>query len=245
MHRVVRSMAMIVVLLAASAAPAADVVVAGVSTGIDRATGLQLPNNAPDPDWTVAPGADGGSYVGQTLIARSDPLPRVYMPDAASTHSRWVVINSGAGLEGFSVPGAGYNFRTTVDLGGFDASTAVLRPAHFAVDDLLASVNINGIAAFTSPSNFQQGLDRFYDSLPPVLGAGDFHAGLNTITFDLVNIPGSPQALRFEGTVTVAQVPEPTGAWLLLTGAWGFLASRRRPRRADRMSKARSAVSES
>lgn len=225
MNRLSWSLAAVVVGLSWSAAWAGEVVVANVSTGIDRRTGLQLPNNAPDPDWVVGPGADGGAYVGQTLVARSDPLPQVYMVDAASSSSRWVVINSGQGLEGFTVPGAGYNFQTTVDLTGFDPSTAVLRPAHFAVDDALAGIQINGIAAFTSPQNFPQGLDRFYDSLPAELGAGDFHIGVNTITFDLINIPSSPQALRFEGAVTA--VPEP-GGWLLFFPAAAILSRLRR-----------------
>jgi len=198
-------------------------IVKNISTGIDPTTGLQLANNASDPDWVVATGGDGAGYVGQATIARSTPLPAVYQLDSASTASRWIAINSGIGLEGFTVPGTHYNFQTTVDLTGFDPSTANIPSGRFAVDDGIIDIRINGTAV-SIPGGSAQGLDKFYN-LPANLGSGLFIAGVNTITFELLNNPSSPQALRLEGSVVAT--PEP--ASLLLIPALGlFLARTRR-----------------
>ena len=198
-------------------------VVKNISTGIDPSTGLQLANNAADPDWVVAAGGDGGGYVGQATIARSSPLPAVYQSDSASTASRWIAINSGFGLEGFSVPGTHYNFQTTVDLTGYDPATASIPSGRFAVDDGIIDVRINGTAV-SIPGGSAQGLDKFYN-LPANLGAGLFTPGVNTITFELLNLSSSPQALRLEASVVAT--PEPA-ALLFLPALAVFLTRSRR-----------------
>jgi hypothetical protein len=203
------------------AAPANAAVVKNISTGINPVTGQQLANNAPDPDWTIAPGGDDATYNGQATIARSTPIPNVYQVDGASTASRWVVINSGAGLENFTVPGTRYNFKTTVDLTGFVPSTANIPAGHFAVDDSIIDIKINNSTVFTFPQNYPQNLDKFYN-LPANFGQGFFTAGLNTIVFELNNLPSSPTALRLEANVEAAQTPEPSA--MILFATFGTIA---------------------
>jgi len=74
--------------------------------------------------------------------------------------------------------------------------------------------------------------------LPSSLGAGKFHAGLNTITFIVENVADqSPASLRVEGVITATPVPEP-GAAAALLGTAVFVAllnprACRYPRRLD------------
>jgi hypothetical protein len=206
-------------------------VVIDLSTGIDSTTETQLTNNAPDPRYAVVAGGTGG-FVGQTLIARSSPLPNLYLADGASTKSRWIAPNSGQGLEGISVNAGTFNVQTTVDLTGFLPNTAVIPTARFAIDDDLLGIQVNGTPIFTPGNGFQRGLDKFY-GLPANMGAGTFHAGLNTITFNLQNnVPGTPLAFRLEATVTATPVPEPAAAAAavvgLALGGTALLCRRRR-----------------
>ena len=130
-----------------------------------------LEPHASDPDWVVAPGGDGAPYVGQNTIARSTPLPSVYLPDNASAASRWIVINSGFGIEGFSLGGSHYNFQTNVDLTGFSPSTVSIPNGRFAVDDGIVDVKING-TTLNFPNGFAQGLDGEYPRAIELVSTG-------------------------------------------------------------------------
>jgi hypothetical protein len=209
------------------AAPAGGALVFNASSGIDNATGNRLGNTVADPEWTVGPGGAGDAFVGQTLVAKTD-LPPTYIPDASSTLSRWISINSGFGIQGTSVPMGTYNFQVTFDMTGFDAATALIPSSRSASDDSMAAIRVNGTTAFTRAAGQDTGQENWF-TLPANLGAGAFTAGVNTITFQLDNIPPSrtPLALRFEGNVMANPIPEPAGL-LLAPGAAVFLALRRR-----------------
>jgi hypothetical protein len=99
------------------------------------------------------------------------------------------------------------------------------------VDDLLGPILVNNTIAFSPPANFGQGFDRFYDTLPANIGLGDFHAGMNTITFEVQNVFGSPMALRLEANLTATAVPEP-GAMIMLPAVAALALVRRRRARA-------------
>jgi hypothetical protein len=197
-------------------------VVKNISTGIDDSTGLQLVNNAPDTDYTIATGSS--SNVGATPIARSTPLPAPYLTDASSTASRWIAINSGSGLEGISVAAGDYFFQTTVNLTGFLASTAIIPSLRYASDDELVSLAINGTPVFSQPQRGTDGEFFGFNQLSANLGAGLFQDGSNTISFEVYNVVGDT-ALRVEGSVT-ASVPEP--ASLLMALPLSFLLAMRR-----------------
>src|SRR5689334_19045157 len=86
-------------LITSALAVAADAaVVANISTGIDRATGVKLSNNAPDPNYVIGPGGSAG-FVGVHPIARSTPLPGPFITDASSADSRWITVLTNNGPE--------------------------------------------------------------------------------------------------------------------------------------------------
>jgi hypothetical protein len=181
-------------------------VVANISTGIDRATGLKLPNNATDPNYVMAAGSTLG--IGMHPIARSAPLPAPYITDASSTASRWISVLTNNGAEGLDGPAGYYNYQTTVNLTGFDPSTAVLSSIRFASDNKLINVYVNGtIVASPIPDGSHNGLEAFH-TLPTRLGAGLFTAGINTITFKVIN-DELTEAFRYEGSVIATRVTGP------------------------------------
>lgn len=203
-------------------------IVQNISTGIDRTTGLQLPNNASDPNWSVGPGAQAGTYTGVHLIARSSPLPPPYIPDSASTASRWVAINSGQPDEGISMPQGFFSFQTTVDLTGFDPATASIPGGRFGADDEITVIRINGTIIQLPIGVLKGGFDQFY-ALPTNMGTGLFTSGVNTISFDMLNADaGTPMALRLEASVTATPTPEPAFASFAAIIASLTLLSRRR-----------------
>lgn len=202
----------------------ATTVVTNISTGVDPTTGQQLGNDVPDTAYAVVPGGNAG-FVGQTLVAVSQSLPNTYVPDSASTASRWIGIFTGSGIQGITVPQGTYNLQTTVDLTGFDPSTASIPSSQFAVDDALAGIQINGTTIYTPPGGLATNMSNFA-SLPANLGLGDFTSGTNTITFDMLNAVQSPMALRFEGTVTAVQLPEPGSLALVTLGCLSIFIRR-------------------
>jgi hypothetical protein len=229
-------------LIAAAAAAFSSLIVAGsaggalvfnASSGIDNATGARLGNTVADPEWTVGTGGAGTAFAGQTLVAKTD-LPPTYIPDADSTLSRWISINSGIGIQSTSVPMGTYNFQVTFNMTGFDAATALIPASRSAADDQLAAIRVNGTTVFTRVAPQDTGQENWF-TLPANLGAGAFTAGTNTITFQLDNIPPSntPLALRFEGNVAANPIPEPAGLGLAAAAAAVLLAIRRRRQSVD------------
>jgi hypothetical protein len=201
-------------------------VVANISTGIDRTTGLKLPNNASDPNYVMGTGSTAG--VGLHPIARSTPLPAPYITDASSTASRWISVLTNNGAEGLDGPAGYYNYQTTVDLTGFNPSTAVLSSIGFASDNKLINLYVNGtIVASPIPDGDHNGPEAFH-TVPADLGEGLFTTGINTITFQVLN-DELTEAFRYEGSV-IATVPEPASAALLAFTAPLLFARRRRTR---------------
>jgi hypothetical protein len=196
--------------------------VANISSGINRATGLQYGNAQVDPNYTIGAGGSGGS-VGAQMVAVSQSLPSIYLPDNASTASRWIGINSGAGIQGITVAGGTFNVQTTVDLTGYNASTASMA-GQYSVDDFFTGVQINGVTVYTPPGG-QTANDGNFLALPANLGLGLFHSGVNTIAFNITNVNG-PMALRFEGAVTAA-TPEPGVLGLVGFGVVTLMGRRR------------------
>jgi hypothetical protein len=201
----------------------AQVVVKNLSTGIVDSSGAELANGVSDADYVIAAGGTG-EQPGATPRVLTTPLPGGWMADAASVNSRWLVLN-GSGNEGVSVSEGTYLFRTTVDLTGFTANTARLLNLSYATDNKIIAVRVNGTAVFTQDTFFAEEFDALRQVT--ATGLGLFHAGLNTIQFDVDNLVGvTPMGLRVEGTVVAQPVPEP-GSFVLAAAAAG-LAWRRR-----------------
>jgi hypothetical protein len=213
--------------------PAPAAVVKDISTGINPATGAKVPNGTPQSAYVIAPGGTGGQ-VGTTIVAWSDEIPPygypyTYMADSASSRSRFISIYP-PGAPNPQVGLGTFFYQTTVDLTGYDPSTAVIESARLAADDAFLGLRVNGVAVFTPPPpGYYSNTDHLVD-LPAGLGAGAFRTGLNTITFVVENVADhSPASLRAEATVTATPVPEPTAAAALAAAAFAALRCRPRP----------------
>ncbi len=163
----------------------------------------------------------------------------VLTPRAIIPHSAWVDdtqdfaqwINPAseqnpAGTARFA-PG-NYAYQLTLDLTGFDPSTAIIS-GQWATDNS-ASILLNGNATgITKP-------ERGFESLDPFVLDFGFLSGVNTLTF-LVNNAGSsnnPTGLYVNMTsdISATVVPEPSTLALLGFGSLGvWFAGRRAHRR--------------
>jgi hypothetical protein len=225
-------------LLVGGASQARADLVRDISTGLNSSgTGL-LPNFTVDPNYTVT-GPGGGPFFGQARVYAS--VPSSYIDDAALPGSRWdYLVMDPADMTGTFVPSGNYVFRTTVDLTGFDPSTASIRNLLVAADNAFVSVAVNGTVVLSRPLPppgvviEEFGPPTAPIALPDFLGLGAFHGGLNTIELTMFNqgfgggLGPSPGALRVQGTVEatptgVGVVPEPSTLSLLSLGALALL----------------------
>jgi hypothetical protein len=150
------------------------------------------------------------------------------MSDSISTGSRWDAVNSGQGAEGISMPLGFFSFQTTVDLTGCDPATASVPNLRFGDDDFITNMRINDTIVNLPIGALKGGFDQFY-SYPGPVGEGLFKSGVNTISFDMLNvIAGTSMALRMEASVTATPVPEPACASIAAIAGSLMLLSRRR-----------------
>ena len=115
-------------------------------------------------------------------------------------------------------------YTLTFDLTGFDLSTASISGL-FAMDDE-GSVSLNGGAAITDGGS--------YHSLSSFNFNSGFVAGVNTLTFTVIDTGGAPSGLLvsdLHGTADLAgAVPEPA-SWAMMLGGFGMMGGAMRSRR--------------
>jgi hypothetical protein len=230
-----------VVLLAAGAGRASADVVTNLSTGFDNATGTLLAPFTVDAKYQVL-GPGGVTVFPQARDATG--VPGSYIGDAALPGSRWDYLTLTATSRNPDfVPSGNYDFRTTVDLTGFDSATASIRNLQVATDNFFLSVAVNGTTVLSR--SLPGGVVEEFGSvltLPADLGLGAFHSGLNTIDLTIFNqgfgggTSDSPGAFRASGTVQAtpvgssggggAGIPEPSTLALLGLGALGLFGYR-------------------
>ena len=178
---------------------------------------VKLGNDVPDTDYLIATGSP--VFENTSPLARLSPLTNGILPDAASEGSRWLVLNSGVGIEGITVAPGTYLFDIDVDLTGFVPSSAELRGLRYSADNKLTGVHINGTTVFSQNASFAEEFQDWHDIGD--VGLGEFQDGVNTIRFEVLNdlSASSPMTLRVEGNVEApAIVPEPS-AFLLAAAA--------------------------
>jgi hypothetical protein len=161
------------------------------NTGVDNA-GLPLPNaaNTADPHYTLVANPHNGSNVAVVHDTSISPISNsTWMPN--TTSSKWIapVFNASTGAVGI------YTYRTTVDLTGFQASTAQLT-GKWASDNPGRAIRVNG-QPVTGVANLVA--SSFANSVPFSIPAGMFSPGLNTIEFDVENLsPAGFTGLRVD-----------------------------------------------
>ena len=182
------------------------------NTGI-AADGSLLVAGTADPNYTLVYSSDSGSTTAMATAPNG-----AWVPDTST--AGWI----SPGADGNESWNSGYYvYETTLDLTGYDASTAVLS-GMIAVDDLFYIYLNRGGNAVASGSGFA--------SLTPFVINSGFVSGLNQLDFVVVNQSG-PSGLMVDDTLATAdaQTPEPGGLLLLGTGmAVGALQIIRRHR---------------
>jgi len=195
------------------------------NTGVDNA-GNPLPAGAIDPHYILIQSPDV-AFDGPEAFVTNSGFP--IGPWAANTSvSKWISPRADAGNNNAT---GQYTYRTTLDLTGFDASTAVIVGRWMSDNNGLdILVNGNGTGHTTLFESFRLGYANF--TLDDY-----FVAGINTIDFLVSNggLSANPTGLRVEmtGTALPVPVPEP-GTWAMVAiglALVGLGTSRRQSRR--------------
>ena len=170
---------------------------ATINTGVDS-NGNLLPDGAIDPWYTIVSSPDGTGPAAYVTLQNGWPLPSAWIPDGPN--SKW--ISPTADQSYYSSYGQ-YDYQTTMDLTGYDWTTAMLT-GQISVDDPLVDILVDGVSTGITDQGHE-----FGSFTPYTVGSSFFHPGVNTIDFLVVNL-GGPTGLRNEMTLTTAPAPGTT-----------------------------------
>jgi hypothetical protein len=170
--------------------------IAVFGTGLVSAGALAA-DASPDPHYTIIASADASAPGPNAYVVYSNALPiGSWIYDGPN--SKWIAPRTDAGNGNAA---GNYTYRTTFDLTGFNASTAVLT-GQFVADNS-ATIKLNGVTV--GPSSF-----GFLSWTPFTITSG-FVAGVNTLDFVVTNDGSSsnPTGLRVDlsGSATPSVAP--------------------------------------
>lgn len=198
---------------------------AAYNTGVDN-SGNPLASGAIDPHYALIQSPDV-NFDGPEAFVTNSGFP--IGPWAANTSlSKWISPRADAGNTNAT---GQYTYRTTIDLTGFDASSATV-VGRWMSDNNGLDILVNGHSTghTTAFESFRSGYADFTLD-------DHFVSGINTIDFLVSNggTSANPTGLRVEmtGTALPIPVPEP-GTWAMLAiglALVGLGTSRRQSRR--------------
>ena len=198
-----------VFLISAPALFANEITIYGTGMGpggalADGAVDTHYTLSSPDPDF---PGP-------AAFVTNQNALAAGWIADSAT--SKWI-SPSAFGTDGHA--SVEYDYTTTFELTGLDASTAILQ-GMISADD--------GSAIFLNRDPVFPLFGTYTSNTPFQINSG-FVSGLNTLTFAVQNYGGGPTGLNVAISGTAAPTPEPSSAALLGAGlAFAFTLFRRR-----------------
>jgi hypothetical protein len=172
-------------------------------------TGVNVEPGDPDPHWQIAARSDDTKF--QPRAAAVVAMTNSYWVVNQRDRSQWISIRGGDLT--YEPDGVGYTFRTTFDLNGMRAATAILH-VRFAVDNRIRAMRLNGQSVRVPPHGHQD-----FGFLQAFSVRQGFVEGVNVLEIDVENAdpaaksPASFMGLLVEldGSAMTAWPEPPTG----------------------------------
>jgi hypothetical protein len=185
-------------LVGIAAAARADDVPGVYATGVSEA-GVVVVAGTADPHWNLVEAADTNLPLPNAAIVATNDRAHLANDAVGATGSSWVATTS---YTGAWVPAGRYAFETTIDLTGFESSTAVFA-GRLASDNSVIDLVVNGVSLGSAGGAFNRWTDFQIDS--------ELVDGANTFTFVVQNFSVGPMGFRVEwsGTADPATVEAP------------------------------------
>ena len=181
------------------------------NTGVD-AGGNLLADGAVDSHYSLISSADPSASGPNAYIvdqAPMNPIPPWYADGPAS---KWIGPQA---LQNVGNATGQYDYRTTVNLTGFVASTASLS-GQAATDNFLIDILVNGVS-----TGINESVNQFGSPTPYSIDGSYFHSGVNRLDFIVFNGGTGVNPTGFRNEMTVTAQPTPTDQFAVSSDSGG------------------------